>query len=106
MPGSDALIDSTAVLALHRHRRTSVSSGAKTIKRGLVFPAGQLPPAQFFWSATLYTLPDRLLYANPKNRYSIGDRTKGVISEAHRPREFTPLDQARQHKRSSRRTAG
>jgi hypothetical protein len=33
MPGSDALTDSTAVLALHRHRRTSGSSGAKTIKR-------------------------------------------------------------------------
>jgi len=46
------------------------------------FPAGQLPPATFFWSATLYTLPDRLLYANPKNRYSIGDRTKGVTTEA------------------------
>jgi hypothetical protein len=46
------------------------------------FPAGQLPPARFFWSATLYTLPDRLLYANPKNRYSIGDRTTGVTREA------------------------
>ena len=33
---------------------------------------GRLPPAKFFWSATLYTLPDRFLYANPINRYSIG----------------------------------
>jgi len=46
------------------------------------FPAGHLPPSGFFWSATLYTLPDRLLYANPKNRYSIGDRTKGLTTEA------------------------
>jgi hypothetical protein len=38
-----------------------------------------LPPAKFFWSATLYTLPDRFLYANPINRYSIGDRTKGLV---------------------------
>lgn len=45
----------------------------------LHFPAGQLPPAKFFWSLTLYTLPDRLLYANPLNRYSIGDRTKGLV---------------------------
>ena len=37
-----------------------------------------LPEAKFFWSMTLYTLPDRLLFANPLNRYSIGDRTKGL----------------------------
>jgi hypothetical protein len=45
----------------------------------LHFPPGQLPPAKFFWSATLYTLPDRFLYANALNRYSIGDRTKGLV---------------------------
>jgi hypothetical protein len=38
-----------------------------------------LPPARFFWSTTLYALPDRFLYANPINRYSIGDRTKGLV---------------------------
>ena len=27
---------------------------------------------------TLYTLPDRFLYANAIDRYSIGDRTKGL----------------------------
>lgn len=42
------------------------------------FPAGKLPPAKFFWSLTLYTLPERFLYANEINRYSIGDRTKGL----------------------------
>ncbi len=46
------------------------------------FPKGELPPARFFWSVTLYTLPDRFLYANPLNRYSIGDRTKGLKSDA------------------------
>jgi hypothetical protein len=46
------------------------------------FAADRLPPAKFFWSATLYTLPDRLLYANAKNRYSIGDRTKGLVKDA------------------------
>lgn len=46
------------------------------------FAPGQLPPATFFWSATLYTLPNRLLYANPQSRYSIGDRTKGLKTEA------------------------
>ncbi|KRB49791.1 hypothetical protein ASE04_14365 [Rhizobium sp. Root708] len=44
----------------------------------LHFEADKLPPAKFFWSLTLYTLPDRFLYANPLDRYSIGDRTKGL----------------------------
>jgi hypothetical protein len=42
------------------------------------FDKSQLPQAKFFWSMTLYTLPDRFLYDNPINRYSIGDRTKGL----------------------------
>jgi hypothetical protein len=42
------------------------------------FTKENLPPARFFWSVTLYTLPDRFLYENPLQRYSIGDRTKGV----------------------------
>jgi hypothetical protein len=42
------------------------------------FAKDNLPPARFFWSITLYTLPDRFLYANDLKRYSIGDRTKGL----------------------------
>jgi hypothetical protein len=53
--------------------------GDGTKQTMLHFPPGQLPPAKFFWSLTLYTLPDRLLYANPLKRYSIGDRTKGLV---------------------------
>ena len=44
----------------------------------VTFPAGGLPPVQLFWSITLYGLPDRLLVANPIDRYSIGDRTEGL----------------------------
>lgn len=43
------------------------------------FPPGQLPPARFFWSATMYRLPERLLVDNPADRYSIGDRTPGLV---------------------------
>ncbi|WP_369145493.1 DUF1254 domain-containing protein [Streptomyces sp. R44] len=43
------------------------------------FPPGQLPPARFFWSVTLYGLPDRLLVANAIDRYAIGDRTPGLV---------------------------
>jgi hypothetical protein len=43
------------------------------------FTKANLPPGKFFWSMTMYTLPDRFLYANAINRYSIGDRTKGLV---------------------------
>lgn len=54
--------------------------GSKTYR--LHFSADQLPPAQFFWSATMYDIPDRLLVANPIDRYSIGDRTPGLQYDA------------------------
>jgi len=41
------------------------------------FPRGQLPPANAFWSLTLYG-KDRYLVDNPIDRYAIGDRTKGL----------------------------
>lgn len=48
-------------------------------KRWLLrFEPGQLPPVTEFWSVTMYNLPERLLVANPLNRYSIGDRTPGL----------------------------
>ncbi|MBV8056971.1 MAG: DUF1254 domain-containing protein, partial [Deltaproteobacteria bacterium] len=42
-------------------------------KRGyqLRFAKGQLPPVNAFWSLTMYNLPQRLLVANPLNRYLI-----------------------------------
>jgi hypothetical protein len=36
------------------------------------------PPAQAFWSLTMYDRPDYYLVANPIERYSIGDRTPGL----------------------------
>ena len=44
----------------------------------LMFPKGQLPPVKFFWSVTMYSLPDRYLVANSINRYSIGSSTPGL----------------------------
>ena len=37
----------------------------------LHFAADQLPPVDFFWSLTLYKLPESLLHANALNRYLI-----------------------------------
>ena len=45
------------------------------------FEAGELPPADAFWSVTLYDA-DRFLYANAMGRHSIGDRTPGLRFEA------------------------
>jgi hypothetical protein len=44
----------------------------------LRYAPGQLPPVNEFWSITMYNLPERLLVANPIDRYSIGDRTPGL----------------------------
>jgi hypothetical protein len=48
----------------------------------LRFAPGQLPPADLFWSITMYNLPQRLLVDNPLNRYSIGDRSPGLKKNA------------------------
>jgi hypothetical protein len=37
------------------------------------------PPVKAFWSLTMYSVPDFYLVENPIDRYSIGDRTPGVI---------------------------
>lgn len=41
------------------------------------------PPVSQFWSLTMYNLPQRLLVKNPINRYSIGDRTEGLVKDAN-----------------------
>jgi hypothetical protein len=45
------------------------------------FTKDQLPKVEFFWSITMYNLPKRHLVQNPIDRYSIGDRTKGIKYE-------------------------
>lgn len=47
----------------------------------LQFTGGNLPPVDAFWSLTMYAA-DYNLVANPANRYSIGDRTPGVVKSA------------------------
>ena len=44
----------------------------------LRFEADELPPAQAFWSLTMYKLPEQHFVHNPIDRYSIGDRTEGL----------------------------
>ena len=54
----------------------SVDTGGQTLNASktsyqLRFAKGQLPPVNAFWSLTMYSMPDRLLVANPLNRYLI-----------------------------------
>lgn len=44
----------------------------------LTFNREDLPPAEAFWSLTLYELPGVHFYDNAIDRYSIGDRTEGL----------------------------
>ncbi|TLG06352.1 DUF1254 domain-containing protein [Nocardia cyriacigeorgica] len=37
------------------------------------------PPVGAFWSVTMYSVPDFYLVDNPIDRYSIGDRTPGIV---------------------------
>ncbi|WP_256177079.1 DUF1254 domain-containing protein [Kitasatospora aureofaciens] len=59
------------------HRPPNASDRDYAVRFG---PDG-LPPARFFWSATLYALPDRRLVDNTLDRYSIGDRTPGLVRD-------------------------
>jgi hypothetical protein len=43
----------------------------------LHFPAGQLPPARYFWSLTMYNQGFHLV-ANPINRYALASHTQGL----------------------------
>jgi len=48
----------------------------------LRFAPGGLPPVDFFWSISMYALPDRGLVPNAIDRYSLGDRTPGLQADA------------------------
>ena len=70
------------------HRQENSSYSARQDNKGepldgshpltLRFPPGEEPPAKAFWSLTVYG-PDMFFYDNPLNRYSIGDRTPGLL---------------------------
>ena len=42
----------------------------------ITFSADELPKSDYFWSFTMYDLPNRFLVENSINRYSIGSQTK------------------------------
>jgi hypothetical protein len=48
----------------------------------LKFAKGAFPPVNYFWSLTLYDAKTQVPIENPINRYSIGDRTPGIVKAA------------------------
>ncbi|MBF6353059.1 DUF1254 domain-containing protein [Nocardia higoensis] len=64
------------LVAFHDAEGEKLSTGRYEIR----FDAGQLPPVHAFWSLTAYD-EDRNLIANPIDRYSIGDRTRGLVTD-------------------------
>ncbi len=45
----------------------------------LHFAADELPPVKSFWSLSMYNLPQQFFIHNPIDRYTLGDRTEGVV---------------------------
>jgi hypothetical protein len=43
------------------------------------FAADELPPVKSFWSLSMYNLPLMHFIHNPIDRYTLGDRTQGVV---------------------------
>jgi hypothetical protein len=67
-----------AALLDSRNRPLDGAQGRYTLR----FEAGRLPPANAFWSITMYKLDDKYLVANPIDRYAIGNRTQGLAMGA------------------------
>ncbi|MFZ0613033.1 MAG: DUF1254 domain-containing protein, partial [Desulfobacterales bacterium] len=44
------------------------------------FDKGQQPPAEAFWSISMYNVSDGSFVENPIKRYTVGDRTQGLIT--------------------------
>ena len=73
--------------AMYMQPTGDTGNGIYDGRRGwqLHFDAGKLPPVNAFWSLTMYErMPDGRSYftQNPINRYSIGDRTAGLKTNA------------------------
>jgi hypothetical protein len=40
------------------------------------------PPTKYFWSLTMYNLPQQLLVANPLNRYKLSNASEGLVKNS------------------------
>lgn len=92
--GGDAMKRSiSAGFDLHRVARNEIvefpiagDGGGDPFEKGaryrLVFPPGQLPPVDAFWSLEMISVPDVRYLDNPVNRYVIDSRMTGLKKNA------------------------
>jgi hypothetical protein len=73
---------STAEAAYLRCETDSLGQQLQGRRRyAMRFGPDQMPPVGAFWSITLYRSSDYFLVENPIERYSIGDRTPGLVRD-------------------------
>ncbi|WP_448809064.1 DUF1254 domain-containing protein [Agromyces bauzanensis] len=59
---------------------TDADGAQLTGAHGYELRLAEAPPADAFWSITMYSMPEYHLVENPIRRYSIGDRTPGLVA--------------------------
>ncbi|MFI8271960.1 DUF1254 domain-containing protein [Streptomyces rubiginosohelvolus] len=65
--------------AVYAHTFTDAGGEQLNGSRSYTLRFEQPPPVGSFWSVTMYDTPDYYLVANPADRYSLGDRTPGLV---------------------------
>ncbi len=67
-----------AYVMVSRDSKGEILSGDR-FNYTMSFHAGSAPPSRFFWSITVYGMPDRTLVPNPLSKYSIGTHSLTVV---------------------------
>lgn len=65
--------------AVYAHTFTDADGERLNGSRSYSLRFEQAPPVESFWSVTMYDTPDYYLVDNPVGRYSLGDRTPGLV---------------------------
>ncbi|MFF5920804.1 DUF1254 domain-containing protein [Streptomyces flavochromogenes] len=65
--------------AVYAHTFTDADGEQLNGSRSYTLRFEEQPPVESFWSVTMYDTPDYYLVENPVGRYSLGDRTPGLV---------------------------
>ncbi|MEV4948970.1 DUF1254 domain-containing protein [Streptomyces sp. NPDC053755] len=65
--------------AVYAHTFTDADGEQLHGSRSYTLRFERQPPVESFWSVTMYDTPDYYLVDNPAGRYSLGDRTPGLV---------------------------
>ena len=73
--------DQAVYFAVSKDAQGNLFDGSKG-NYSITFSADQIPPSKYFWSWTMYRLPQRALVENELKRYAIGSATPGLKKAA------------------------